>query len=160
MGLADRMNIMANKAVPPAPIPPKKRSFFALQTALFLGLWSGALPWFCPLNLCIGLILTYFRLPVHWFFIAFALSKLLVEKYLSAFIAHWGLIFLTSPATLNMAEKITSAPVLCFLNLNDTRVCGGTILGGCAGLALAILLGFCVSAFNKKEKIKKEERPA
>ena len=153
------MNTMATKAPSPASLPPKKRSFFALQTGLFLGLWSGALPWFCPLNACIGLILTYFRLPVHWFFIAFAISKLVVEKYLSAFITHWGLIFLTSPATLDAAEKITSAPVLCFLNLNDARVCGGTILGCCAGLVLAILLGFCVSAFNTRKKKIREEHP-
>lgn len=130
----------------------KKVSALWIAAAVLLGIWSGSLPWLSPLNIFIILILTFFRIPWLWFLLAFATAKILVEKYLVPTLNGWGLLFLTSASTIDLAQEITSAPVLSFMNFNDTRVCGSTLFGLGAGTLLALLVGSAVLAFRRNRK--------
>ncbi len=131
---------------------PKKRSIFFIRVAIVLGAWAGLLPWISSLNILIIYILTFFRVPLLWFFLTFAVAKFLAEKYLAAKICAWGLTLLTSAGTRQIAEKIVSAPVLCFFQLNHSRICGATILGVGAGLIAAVLCGALISRSRKRKE--------
>ena len=134
----------------PAGNPKKKSSVFAMAVAAFLGTLSGSLPWMAALQGPISLILTFFRVPILCFLFFFTAIKFLTDRYLSESLMAWGLNFLTSPATVDWAQRITQAPVLCLMGLNRASICGATLFGLVAGTVLALLLATILRAARKK----------
>ncbi len=138
------------------PIPPAKKklktSAFRIALACWLGIFSGAISWLAPANTLIGLIVTFYRVPLLWFCASFVLAKFVVLKYLAGHLSDWGLGFLTSRATLPIAERIVRAPVLCYMNLTDTINCGATLVGFLGGLGIGLIVFALVRLSRKREK--------
>ncbi len=119
-------------------------AFFAL--AVLLGTVSGFLPWDAPLNVLVLALLCLFRIPLVWFGFFYALAKFASLKWLAQGVASCGLTFLTSDGTVEFARWLAESPVVCYLGLTDTAVCGGMIIGGAAGL----LLGYAAFGISSR----------
>ena len=140
--------------------PTKKNNSFALGMAVFLGIFSGALPFACPLNVLTVLILAFFRIPLLTFLFFFLAVQLGIHQYWEANLNAWGLEFLTAPSSQDFARRLAQAPFLCFLRLNNSRVCGGMLLGIPAGALLGLLAATLAGKFRKPKLSAKEESPA
>lgn len=160
MGYSRPMKLVSQQANPSEKVQTKKKTAsLALGAAAFLGTFSGVLPLTCPLNVLVVLILACFRIHFLSFLFFFGIAQLLSYRYLGAPLNAWGLDILTSPETIDFARRVTQAPILCYLRLNDTRACGGILLGLPTGAVIGLLVAALAHRFRKAPKPQETPKP-